>query len=217
MGPYWYDTLENSAFASWKSKIVRLDMAVDATLFPRLKKRFNPPGQRGFLYIGSNRPEKGCDVLSRTMGHMPESRCGWIGGGADIPGVHRLSSDRELTEDYMSGVAEDFDIFVNTSVSDANPTTILEAMAWGFPVACTPQSGYYKMPSLVPLSTSDVEGNARALQRLQYAEEAELRSLADANRRLIETTYTWERFCSTVWDHIAPYLQHGVRHGSSHP
>jgi len=206
MGPYWYDTLEKSAFALWKPKIIRLDMAVDARQYPRVKREFNPPGQRGYLYIGSNRPEKGCDVLSRTMAGLPEFKRGWIGFGREIPHLRHISSAVELTRDFIARLCQQYDFFINTSVSDANPTTILEAMAWGLPVACTPQSGYYDMPELVMLSTTDIEHNIHALKALQYAPESELERISQANAERVHSYYTWDRFCKTVWDTVSLYL-----------
>lgn len=206
MGPYWYDTLGSSRFASWRDKVVRLDMAVDTHQYPRIKYGFNPPGRRGFLYIGSSRPLKGPDVLAKTMSRLGDYRRGWIGYGDEIPHVPRLAAGAELTATFMQQVAGNYDIFVNTSLSDANPTTILEAMAWGFPVACTPQSGYYKMPTVVELSTTDIDANVRRLLELQLAPEDRLQSLADQNRSLVETEYSWDRFCATVWRQIEPHL-----------
>jgi glycosyltransferase involved in cell wall biosynthesis len=206
MGPYWYNTLETSFLGRWKKKIVPLDMAVDAMQYPMLKQRFNPPGERGYFYIGSNRPEKGCDILGQTMAELTDFTNGWIGPGPDIPHMQRIATHAELTSDFVSKLAEGFDFFVNTSISDANPTTILEAMAWGFPVACTPQSGYYNMPSVVTLSTTDIQANVKALLELQYRPEEELVQISLTNRQLVETRYTWIRFCDTVWRSLQGYI-----------
>ncbi|MBI3663837.1 MAG: glycosyltransferase family 4 protein [Acidobacteria bacterium] len=201
-GPYWYDTLSESHFAPWKEKIVRLDLAVDAAEFPLVKQRFNAPGKRGYLYIGNNRPEKGGEVLSATLERLGAYPRGWVGGGPDIAHVPRLAGYRPLTPEFVTGLAGSYDIFVNTSLSDANPATILEAMAWGFPVACTPESGYYNMPTIVSLSTTDIDANVAALEELQHAPEERLHELSRANRALVETQYTWERFCGTVWGEL---------------
>lgn len=205
MGRYWYDTLEQSEFAGWKPKIVRLDMAIDSNIFPHLKRKFNEPGKRGYLYIGRNGPEKGIDVLSRTMAGLTQYPRAWVGNGEEIPNMERESSFRILTPEYMKHLASKYDFFVNTSVSDANPTTILEAMAWGFPTACTPQSGYYQMPSIITLSSTDIEQNVEKLRTLQFAPESQLREISRTNRRLVETEYTWDRFCSLLWQNIKPF------------
>jgi hypothetical protein len=38
MGEYWWDQWDLSKYAHWKTKMVRLDMAVDATRYPRVKE-----------------------------------------------------------------------------------------------------------------------------------------------------------------------------------
>lgn len=206
MGPYWYDTLGSSFLAPWQHKIVRLDMAINASEYPRVKNQFNAPGSRGFLHVGYNVPEKGPEVLAATMERLPEFRKGWIGAGDKIAFIPRIAPFAYLTPEYVGKLADLYDIFVNTSVSDANPTTILEAMAWGFPVACTPQSGYYNMPSLMPLSTSDITANVQTLTKMQYASDEQLQQLSATNRSLVETHYTWDRFCGTVWQTLQKYL-----------
>lgn len=206
MGPYWWDTLGESHFAPWKERIMRLDLAVDTTEYPLVKRRFNAPGKRGILYIGRNGPGKGCAILGKTIDRLPGIERGWIGPGAEIPGVPRISAWAEFTPDYVAGLAETYDFFVNMSDSDPNPTTILEAMAWGFPVACTPESGYYNMPTIVPLSTTDIDANVAALEELQHAPEERLCELSRANRGLVERQYTWERFCGTVWGALEKYV-----------
>jgi glycosyltransferase involved in cell wall biosynthesis len=208
MGPYWYDTLDDSQFAPWKSKVIRLDMAVDSAEYPFIRKSFNAPGRRGYLYIGGNRPEKGTDVLSKTMAALSDFPRAWIGPGPDIPNMRHLASQANLSPRFVSRLAREYDFFVNTSVSDANPTTILEAMAWGFPVACTPESGYYNIASVITLSTSDIEANVKALREFQYAPEEHLLRLTTTNRNLVEAHYTWDRFCATVWQALEPYLAH---------
>lgn len=205
MGPFWRETIEQSHFAPWKDKITPLDMAVDVKEYPFLKKRYNPPGRRGYLYIGGNRPEKGCAVFGATMKHLGNFPRGWIGGGSEIPDVPRLAPYANLTPTFVASLAEQFDFFINTSVSDANPTTILEAMAWGFPVACTPESGYHNMPIITTLSTTDIQGNVKKLLELQYAPEDRLQQIGLEGRRLVEMHYTWERFCTSVWRGLKPY------------
>ena len=211
MGPYWYDTLDYSEFADWKPKLVRLDMAIDSKAFPFVKTQFNPPGKRGYLYIGRNSPEKGADILSQTMAGLVDYPRGWIGGGDEIANMKRLAIFTQLTPDYVRSLAAQYDFFVNTSVSDANPTTILEAMAWGFPVACTPQSGYYRMPTVIELSTTDIGSNTQKLRELQYQPEEKLAEISTQNREMVDKTYTWDRFCTTVWRHIEPYLSASIR------
>lgn len=197
-GTYWYDTWCQSALAHWKPKITRLDMAINVEHFPRVKRRFNPKGRRKFLFIGNAKPCKGVHLLSILFGLARHQKCLWLGGSGDFPNLENRPRFVAFTPDFMAAVAEECDFLITMGVSDANPTTILEAMAWGFPVCCTPQSGYYKMPEIEELSTTDMHHNLAVLDRLQDAAEDELLERADAARRLVETCYTWERFNNTV-------------------
>jgi hypothetical protein len=81
MGEYWWNRWRESPYAHWLPKMVRLDMGIDVASFPRVKTRFNPPGRRGFLYIGRNDPMKGTDLLSRLAQAVGDFRAGWIGSG----------------------------------------------------------------------------------------------------------------------------------------
>lgn len=199
MGEYWWDRWGDSPYAHWLPKMVRLDMAVDTTCFPRVKKQFNPPGKRGFLYIGRNDPMKGTDFLSRLARSNANFKTGWIGAGAEIDGVRRVSGPRPLTPAYMKRVADDFDFFISTSVADPNPTTILESMAWGFPVVCTPQSGYYETPYRRNIFHADMDRSIDVLTQLQFADEGELHGMADEARRVVERDYTWDIFGDRIY------------------
>ena len=207
MGPYWYDTLDASIFAQWKPKIVPLDMAIDIELFPYVKTTFNPPGKRGYLYIGRNSVEKGTHILSETMAGLQGYKRGWIGSGDDIPNVPREEYYSDLTPEYVGYLSQKYDFFVNTSISDANPTTILEAMAWGFPVACTPESGYYNQSTIISLSTKNISQNIETLIGLQDFSEEKLIALSQSNRRLVQNKYTWDRFSDTVLTNIERNLE----------
>ncbi len=198
MGEYWWDRWDSSPFAHWKSKMIRLDMAVDVKDFPRVKKRFNKPGRRGFLYIGVNERRKGIDFLSNLMNHVGDCPKGWIGPGEEIPNITRISNDRPLTPKFMASLANEYDFFVSPSRVDPNPTTILQSMAWGFPVVCTPQSGYYETPYRRNIYLDEVEKSIRVLTELQYADESVLLKMADEARETVVTDYNWDKFTSTI-------------------
>jgi glycosyltransferase involved in cell wall biosynthesis len=197
MGSYWWDTWRAGPFAHWADKLTPVDMAIDAARFPRVKTSFNPPGRRTFLYIGRDGPQKGTHLLSTLFGLAKRHRCIWIGPGRPIPHVEARGF-AHLTPAYMRRLAEECDVFITMGVSDANPTTILEAMAWGFPVCNTPESGYHRLPELIGLSTTDMQHNLAVLDRMQDAPEAELRTQADLARARVERDFGWDRFLGTV-------------------
>ncbi len=198
MGPYWYDTWRDSALGHWFPKIVPFDMAIDAAAYPRLKTRFNPPGRRRFLYIGWAGAQKGTHVLSALFGLARSHRCVAVGPAAPIPNVECRPRVR-FTRSYLERLVDECDFLLVPGVSDANPTVVLEAMAWGLPVACTPQSGYYDMAEILALSITDMPHNLAVLDRLQHADERELLARVEAARALVETKYTWERFTTRMF------------------
>ncbi len=208
-GPYWFDTWSQGPFARWTPKITRLDMAIEIGRFPRVKRAFNSPGRRKFLFIGNGGAPKGTHLLSHLFGlTQGRHRCVWIGADRKFPNLERRPVQR-LEGAVMERLAAECDVFLTMGVSDANPTTILESMAWGFPVACTPQSGYYKMSEIKELSTTDMAHNLDVLDYFQSAGEGELLKLADQARSLVESRFTFERYTRTVLDtllRLAPHL-----------
>ena len=198
MGPYWVDQWPSSPFAHWIPKMVPLDMAIDTTYFPRIKRQFNVQGQRKFLYIGQNDPMKGTDFLVQLAKRLKPDTVGWIGDGPAIEGVNHLSSGRALTPQFMSQIADSFDIFISTSRADPNPTTILESMAWGFPVCCTPQSGYYETEYRKNIFRDDIDRSIDILEALQSADSNILMAMADQAREVVVQKYTWGRFVTTI-------------------
>ncbi len=199
MGEYWWDQWDLSPYAHWKRKMVRLDMAVDASRYPRIKRSFNPPGARGYLYIGdSGDPRKGVDFLSVIMDALKDYPLGWIGSGPDIPNVPRISKARQLTPEFMAEISRRYDFFISPSIADPNPTTILESMAWGFPVVCTPQSGYYETDYRKNIYLDDPVKSINVLVELQHADESVLSLMAGKARAAVVAEYNWDRFTSTI-------------------
>jgi len=209
-GPYWYDTIDQTGFSHWKPKIVRLDMAIDRSHFPFVRERFNKIGERKLLYIGSTMPMKNVGFLAEIMQQMPDVRLHWYGGDgahplAKLPNVD-VTGWTHLTPNVAKMITKECDFFVNVSTSDANPTTLLETMAWGVIPACTKESGYWKDPLFTELYLNNMSATVKALRGLLEAPEAELmQRVARANAE-IETKYTWDRFCKTVWDELEPHI-----------
>jgi len=202
MGEYWWDEWDKSIYAHWKSKMVRLDMAVDTKHYPFLKKKFNERGQRKFLFIGNNNPNKGISFLEKLADRFGQNNFGWIGSGDEINGVKRIAENMKLTPGYMENIARDFDFFISTSVADANPTTILESMAWGFPVVCTPQSGYYETDYRLNIHSDDLNRSVSILNKLNNMPESELITMSEKARKIVETEYTWDKFTTTIINNI---------------
>jgi glycosyltransferase involved in cell wall biosynthesis len=177
-------------------------MAIDVKYFPCIKTNFNPPGKRGFLYIGHSNSRKGTDFLSALKRSLTDYRFGWIGNGLEIRGVYRISKGRPLTPDFMRKIAVDFDFFISPSRADPNPTTILESMAWGFPVVCTPQSGYYETDYRRNIFWNDLERSAEVLKELQFTDEQQIEMMAEKAREIVDKEYTWDRFVGIIYQYL---------------
>jgi glycosyltransferase involved in cell wall biosynthesis len=210
-GPYWYDTIGNTPFAHWKPKMVRLDMAVDCKHFPYLRAKsgefaFNPPGRRRLTYVGSSMPQKNLQYMVALMQRMRDVELHWYGGSGDhalakLPNV-RTVGWVTLNRKTAEKIVKNCDIFINTSISDANPTTLLEARAWGLTTACTKQSGYYNDPFFTELYLDDLNRTESVIRKLLAEPTETLLARAEQSRTEIEKRYTWDRFCSSIWSEL---------------
>lgn len=205
-GPYWYDTIDSTVFSHWKPKITRLDLAVDPNHFPYVKNKFNPIGSRKLLYIGSNMPQKNLGFLAEMMRRMPDTQLVWYGGDgndqlARLPNVKTIGNV-DLNAQMAKQITDECDIFVNTSISDANPTTLLESTAWGIVAACTKESGYYDDPMFDALELGDIDHSIAVVRKLLNTDEQTLIERARRSRKIIEEKYNWSNFCNTVWNRL---------------
>jgi len=88
------------------------------------------------------------------------------------------------------------------SRADAQATTVLEAMSWGFPVACTKETGYSD-ENLFLLELDDIEQNIAVVEKMQNLSDDELLCISKNNRMLVETQYNWQNFGNVLKAHIA--------------
>ncbi len=201
-GPYWFGAIEDSACSHWRPKMIQLDLAVDRSDFPPLKASFGAPGKRRVVYIGNSDAYKNTPYLSEIAALLPDTEFAWIGSGVrPIPGLTalgRLDFSSHAGRDLAAG----FDFLLTVGKADPNPTTILEAMAWGLIPICTPTSGYEGIPSIPNVPLGDAPAAASVLGRLLQADESDLASMQAANWQLLDGHYNWDRFAAQVVDAI---------------
>lgn len=200
-GRYWIDTFNNSPLKDLQKKIVHLNMALDLTHYPHVKENFNPPGKRKFFYIGRIGTEKGIDLLEKFVTDVPGFKGGYLCLGGDIKGWEKISEYRKLTPDFMKNVAEKYDVFINMSRFDAQATTILEAMSWGFPVACTKESGYID-EDFFYMDLLDEEKNIEKIAAIQELSNEELSRMVRNNRKTLEIKYNWNMFLNILENNL---------------
>jgi glycosyltransferase involved in cell wall biosynthesis len=197
-GRYWFDSVIESPYAHWRPKMVHMDLAVDREKFPVIKRQFNAPGSRCFVYIGHSGWTKNTPYLSAIAKVAPDCPVSWIGrGDQPIANVEPLGFQNFATDEGKRAVAK-HDFLLTVGRADANPTTILEAMAWGLIPVCTPQSGYVDYPSIFNVPLDDPEGAAAVLRRLQNLPETELAELQIQNWQLLDDHFNWDRFAGQV-------------------
>lgn len=195
-GRYWIEKLEDSPFAHWRNKMLQLDLAVDMEDFPPIKKVFHRPGARRFVYIGNCQPQKNTDYLATLSQRLAEP-IGWIGGGGRLRGVVPLGY-HDFSSSAARSLIADYDFMVTVGSHDANPTTVLEAMAWGLIPVTSPQSGYINYDSIPTIPLNDADRAIDILNSLQHKPEQQLRAMQDTNWRLIHSHFNWQRFGSEV-------------------
>lgn len=197
-GPYWTDTIENTITSHWAYKIKQLDLAVNRDHFPFVKNDFNPPGARRFLYIGHTEAYKGTDYLSQIADAFPDLTIGWIGSG-------QMQSDRILAHGRMDfakaeslDLVRSYDFLLTCGRSDANPTTILEAAAWGLIPVCTPQSGYSRTSWITNIPLDDLPRAGATLRELNQKVDSTLKEWQSSAQRDLASHYSWDRFADEV-------------------
>jgi glycosyltransferase involved in cell wall biosynthesis len=213
-GEYWYDTIDSTPFAHWKPKMTRVDMAVDAHHFPYVRTAFRPVGKRRLAYIGSSMPQKNLAFLVKVMKELRDVELDWYGGSGDHP-LAKLPNVRTfgwmvLDSTVAARIATECDIFINVSLSDANATTILETAAWGLVPILSKESGYWPNRSngliAAEVNIDDLGATLANVRRLLETPTVELERRARHNRAVVESHYTWGRFCGTIMDGLRGFV-----------
>lgn len=197
-GSTWFRSVPSSVAAHWLPKMVHVDLAVDRTDFPRVKTDFNGPGERRFLYIGHTGWYKNTAYLTELARRLPGYEFAWIGSGEPAIAGLRAYGRRDFTTEDARALVAEHDFLLTVGVGDANPTTVLEAMAWGLIPVCTPESGYADGAGIVNVPAADAATAAAVLRELQTRSHDELLALQAANDHDLDHHFTWERFTDQI-------------------
>jgi hypothetical protein len=197
-GNYWMRTLPSSPFAHWAPRTSRLDLAVDRRDFPPVKTSFRPPGRRRFLYIGNTAWVKNTGYLSALARSLPGLDFAWMGQSRiPITGFTALGP-QDFSQPASQRLIAEYDFILTAGFSDANPTVVLEGMAWGLIPICTPQSGYENYPGIPNIPLNDLPRARAVLERMQQVDAESLLALQTANWTLLDEHFTWDRFADQV-------------------
>jgi glycosyltransferase involved in cell wall biosynthesis len=210
-GPYWYDTIDTTPFAHWKDKIIRLDMAVDTNIYKYRKSHINEVGNRGIVYVGSDMPQKNLQYLYEIARRLPTVNFRWYGGNEghqlnQLPNVKVIGWCDFSNDALMTDIFNFADLFVNVSISDANPTTLLEfGLGGGLIPICTQTSGYWNLASFINIP-HNVDTAVNTITEWLLKPEEDLKALSTYNREICERDYTWDIFCSKVYNELEKHF-----------
>ena len=216
-GPYWFETMGESLLSHWQYKTMRCDLGVNRADYPLVKADFNPPGRRRFLYVGNAGPMKGGDIFCALAEANPDLHFGWINWQGPehrpagtlrseyLPILERLQAGRiamhggaDWRDRGSIGTAAQYDFLLTCGRSDSNPTTILEASAWGLIPIAPLQCGYYGDDWLINIPLDDIAGASAILRALNDAPEAELLARQATGLARIDSDYSWDHAAQQV-------------------
>ena len=200
-GNYWMACLKSSPFWHWEPKIVHLDLAVNRSNFPLIKKNFNQIKKRRFLYIGHTGWYKNIKYLEKLALKLPDTEFAWMGGHQTLKNIKTLGKF-DFSSQEAKNLIQEYDFMITLGSADANPTTILEAMAWGLIPLCSVQSGYVGFPSIQNISIDCIDDALETIKQLQSVPDEQLIKWQKVNLNEIDKHFNWERFCDQVLSEI---------------
>ncbi len=205
-GQHWYESWDQSPLKDVlpRENVLQVNMGINPTDYPFLKRRFSPKGERKFLYIGRTNYPKNISALEDIALKIKNFQGGYISDG-EIRGWKKISNSTHLTKELIETLSEEYDFFLSTSEFDAQATTVLEQMCIGLIVACTPESGL-NYPTIIKLDKNDNAFNCKQIEIMQQIEESELLETVQANRKIAEEHHSWSQICGAINEFISNKL-----------
>jgi hypothetical protein len=199
-GKFWFDNLKKTIFKQWKKKMVRFDMAINLLDYRDIKKKFNKKFQRKFIYIGneikfSNFTKN--TVYLKNIANAYKPSLFSTAGNKKVDGI-KHHGWLNFHEKKGTDIIKKYDFLIMTSKHDANPTVILEAMAWGIIPLVTKECGYYKNKGIVNIPLNDLNETVNIIKKLQSFKDQDLKRIQTHNYLEVKNKYTWEIFTKKV-------------------
>lgn len=186
-------------------KIKAIPNAVDLSLYGQRSP--TPPGQLRVVYTGRLTPVKGVDVLVRAWARLPD-RSGLtlniVGDGPQRAELEAFVAEAGIGDsvrfsgwtDDVRAALRDADLYVQPSLNEGLPNSVLEAMAGGLPVVATRVSGnedlVHEGINGCLAEAGDADSLAQAFVRV-LADRTALQRMGTESRRIIEEQYGAER------------------------
>jgi hypothetical protein len=199
-GKFWFDNLKKTIFKSWKKKMLRLDMAINLLDYQNIKKKFNKKFQRKFIYIGNeikfNNYTKNTAYLKDIANTYKPSLFSTAGNKK----IDRIKHYGWLNFHEKKGkeIIKKHDFLIMASKHDANPTVILEAMAWGIIPLVTKECGYYKNKGIYNMPLNNLKETINIIKKLQAIKDQDLKKVQRYNYLEVKNKYTWKIFTNKV-------------------
>lgn len=199
-GEYWFDRIDFSHARRWKSKLKRLDMAIDLHDFERYKLRFNKKNERRFIYIGSDHPGKNLDYLNEIAKRSEGVHFSWMGTGKQRSHIKSLGY-MDVTSETTKKMLASYDFMITVGNADSNPTTILESIAVGLIPICTETSGYYEGEGILNIS-NNLDDALNTIRIVQQYDELELEKLSNLGYKRVQHKHSWNVFIKNIISEI---------------
>jgi glycosyltransferase involved in cell wall biosynthesis len=133
----------------------------------------------------------------------PEARLMLVGGGSLEPAIRALVRDLkvsnvefcgQISREQIAAYYQQADVFVNASVLDNMPVSILEAFASGMPVVSTAPGGirYLVEPEQTALVSAPQDWQALGANVLRILQDPALAARLAKNARSQVSQYSWE-------------------------
>ena len=180
---------------------------------PQIREKLNiGPGDIALMFVGRGEDKvKGTDAITAALNRLyqkfPKIRLLAIPGSgfSDAPWLFRIGpvSHQEMPAYYSAA-----DIFVNASLDEGMPLTVIEAMGLGLPVVAAPVGG---IPDIIThnynglFTQSDRSDLSEQLSSL--IEDSHLRKKLAQNAQSSVQEFTWEKLAKNTLDLYKSLLQ----------
>lgn len=193
-------TKDDPKLSRWFPKLVRVDQGIDRAMFPLIKRKFNPPGERKFYYFGLHTGAKGDDMTvlaANRFGYKVFMTADMHHSTNIVPLGYVGNSDSKT----WTMLAEEADFLIQPARCDCSPMNVLEAMSRGFIPIITPAAA---LPVEGPFHIGFPElGNVeRAMEVCQNMPTKELYARQAQCLKAIDDYYNMPRFMNDVWSVI---------------
>jgi len=197
-GKYWTQAISGTHFQEWTGKFLQLDLAIDRKKFPRIKKNFNLPGKRKFIFIGNHTHYKNVNFLNKIAGRIKNIEFHRIGPySRKFPNLIQHGA-HELKSMFAKKLIKDMDFMITMGNRDANPTTVLESSAMGLIALCPIGSGYVESGGVFNISGLNIHEAINDINYFNGIESAFLEQKRKKMTNLLDKYYCWPKFIDEV-------------------